>query len=143
MIRVEEYFRKPYSAEQEDNARDLLVRVNALIDEAIADGAFVREIDPDTNCEIGGSAGGDGDGGFRTPGSRTGAPGSSHRKARGVDPYDPHDKLDTWLDTFETGGGGNTKLEAHGLYREAPSATPKWTHLTTQAPNSGKRTFIP
>lgn len=148
MITVDEYFRKPHSPEQALAAARLLVKVNRLIDEAVAAGAFEREIDPDTGTQISGRAGGDGDGGFRTPGTRTGGAGSSHRISRpdegaGVDPYDPKDRLDTWLDKFETGGGGNTKLEEHGLYREHPSATPTWCHLTDRAPGSGRRTFYP
>ena len=57
--------------------------------------------------------------------------------------YDPGDRLDTWLNDFEDGQGGNSKLEEYGLYREAPSATPNWVHLTTRPPHSGKRTFQP
>jgi len=143
MITTEQYFRKPHSSGQAAAALDLLNRVNALVDEAVEQGAFEREIDPDTGSEIGGSAGGDGDGGFRTPGTRTGAPRSSHRAALAVDAYDPKDRLDTWLDTFEGPNGTNTKLESHGLYREHPSATPRWCHLSTQAPASGKRTYYP
>jgi hypothetical protein len=29
------------------------------------------------------------------------------------------------------------------LYREDPGSTPGWVHLTTRAPKSGRRTFIP
>ena len=144
VIALEEYFRKPHSLKQAAAAVDLLDRVNALCAEAIAAGAFEWQDDPDTNCEISGKAGGDGDGGFRTPGSRTGSARSSHREACGVDPYDPGDRLDAWLDRFEQADTGfNSKLAEHGLYREHPSATPGWCHLTTRAPDSGKRTFYP
>ena len=68
---------------------------------------------------------------------------SSHKEARAVDVYDPSDRLDEWLDTFEHGDGDNTRLEQHGLYREAPASTPTWCHLTTRAPHSGRRTFAP
>jgi len=143
MMSSEDYFRKPHSPEQSAAAEDLIRRSNALIDEAVTAGEFEREIDPDTGTEISGKNGGDGDGGFRTPGSRTGGKLSSHRGATGVDPFDPKDRLDNWLDKFEVGDGGNTKLEQYGLYREHPTATPGWTHLTTRAPGSGKRTFYP
>lgn len=143
MLTPNKYFRKPHSTEQVNAAADLLDRVNTLLAEAVAQGAYQWVDDPDTGCEISGSAGGDGDGGFRTPGSRTGSAGSSHREARGVDVYDPEDRLDAWLDQFEQAAGFNWKLAEHGLYREAPSVTKFWTHLTTRAPGSGRRTFYP
>jgi len=142
MIYVAEYFRKPHSWEQEERAGGLLANVEALRQEAEREGV-ARSLDPDTGCEISGSKGGDGDGGFRTPGSDTGVPGSAHRSGEAVDVYDPENKLDTWLDTFETGDGGNTKLSVYGLFREAPDSTPGWCHLQTRAPGSGKRTFQP
>lgn len=144
MITTEQYFRKPRSDEHEQNADQLLARVNALLNEAQAldVGPY---IDPDTGSQISGSQGGDGDGGYRTPGSRTGSARSSHRSAMAVDVYDPRDTLDSWLDQFEAPGdtGGNTKLEQHGLYREHPTKTPGWCHLSTRAPGSGRRTFYP
>lgn len=145
MITVEQYFSKPYSVAQEMSADDLLRRVNRLIDEAIQCRRFHFQVDPDTRCEISGSKGGDGDGGFRTLGSRTGSPGSSHRQAQAVDVYDPQNELDGWLDDFEAPGdtGENSKLAEYELYREAPSATPGWAHLSTRAPGSGRRTFYP
>lgn len=138
-----QYFQKPHSQQQTNDADELLEHVNALLDEASAAGVWDGADDPDTNCQISGAKGGDGDGGFRTPSSTTGAPHSAHRDAKAVDGYDPADKLDNWLDTFEDGHGGNSKLEQHGLYREHPSATPGWCHLTTRAPGSGHRTYFP
>ena len=144
MIRTTEYFgNKPYSVEHENAATDLLERVNRLIDEAVESAAFLRAVDPDTGTEISGSRGGSGDGGFRLPNATTGKQNSSHKEAKGVDCYDPEGDLDEWLDTFETGGGKNTKLEEHGLYREHPTATAGWCHLSTRAPGSGRRTFFP
>ena len=143
MMTPEEYFRKPHSAAQADNAVEVLKRRNDLRADWMRSTGKTCPIDPDTGCEISGVERGDGDGGFRTPGSRTGAAGSSHRDARAVDDYDPQDEFDTWLDQFETGDGWNTKLEEHDLYREHPSATKGWCHLTTRAPGSGKRTFYP
>ena len=136
MISVEEYFRKPRSPAQEEYARDLLARVAALLTDAAADGAYDQKwVNPHTRSRISGSPNGDGDGGFRTPGSRTGAPNSAHKEGRAVDVYDPNNSLDLWLT--------DAVLEKHGLYREAPSATPGWCHLQTRAPGSGNRTFQP
>ena len=143
MISAEQYFgAKPHDAEQEIMADDLLVRVNALLDEAERDGVTVP-VCPNTGTQISGSKGGTGDGGFRLPTATTGSPQSSHKQAKAVDVYDPLDKLDEWLDQFEHGVGDNTKLAEHGLYREAPAHTPTWCHLSTRAPRSGRRTFKP
>lgn len=143
MITLLEYFGKPHTEAQRSEGARLISSVNALVDQAVAAGVFAREVDPDTGCEISGSSGGDGDGGFRTPASSTGAPVSSHREAKAVDVYDPSDALDRWISEFEDGQGGNSKLAEHGLYREAPNATVGWCHLTTRPPSSGCRTFMP
>ncbi|MDH4172141.1 MAG: hypothetical protein OEW90_05005 [Betaproteobacteria bacterium] len=143
MITLEQYFRKPHTLQHAANAADVLERRNRLRAEWSAATGKACEIDPDTGSEISGSAGGDGDGSFRTPGTRTGAPLSPHRDARAVDDYDPRNEFDTWLDQFDTPNGGNSKLAEYGLYREHPSVTPGWCHLTTRAPGSGKRTFYP
>lgn len=142
-IDLAQYFAKPHSAAQLAFALDLLQRVDALVEDAVAAGAFSWAEDPDTGSGISGAKGGDGDGGFRLPSSKTGAPNSSHREARAVDVYDPGNRLDIWLNGFEDGQGGNTKLAEHDLYREDPSATESWCHLTTRAPHSGHRTFMP
>ena len=135
MITVFQYFAKPHTEAQKDSAVDLLSRVEALRQEFYKDTERGPEIDPDTRNEISGTRGGDGDGGFRTPRSTTGAPNSSHRQATGVDVYDPGNHFDSWLT--------DEKLERHGLYREAPEYTDSWVHLSTRAPGSGKRTFNP
>ena len=144
MITLPQYFgAKPHDEEHEALADDLLTRVNSLIDEAVRVMAFTRNVDLDTGTEISGSKGGAGDGGFRLSTATTGSGKSSHKEAKAVDVFDPRDHLDTWLDDFEHGNGDNTKLEEYGLYREAPEATPGWTHLSTRAPGSGRRTFKP
>lgn len=148
MISLSDYFEKPHTPAQSVAAGNLLNRVNALGNEAAALGVFAWRVDEDTHTMISGRNGGDGDGGFRTPASPTGGPDSSHRilkpdEGAGVDPFDPGDRLDKWLDGFEDGRGGNSILEKHGLYREHPDDTPGWCHLTTRAPHSGKRTFKP
>lgn len=144
MITAKQYFgQKPYSEFQKRSAEYLLSVVNRLIDEA-AEAGIEKEIDPDTGTQISGSKGGSGDGGFRSPDSKTGSPNSSHKQAKGIDIYDPHGKLDDWLSSFDYDGGyGNDMLELHNLYRESPNATPGWTHLTTRPPGSKRRTFTP
>lgn len=144
MITLEQYFGKKTHTEIERwAAEDLLARRQALRDEYYAATGRAPDIDPDTGTEISGTHGGNGDGGYRSFDSGTGAPHSSHRQARGVDDSDQKNLFDVWLDQFEDGKGGNSMLEKHGLYREHPSATNTWCHLTTRAPHSGHRTFMP
>lgn len=149
MITAAQYFAgKPHTPAHEEAADDLLTRVNALIDEAVLLGRFTRRNCPNTGTEISGShvpvgEHASGDGGFRLQNATTGKGLSSHKEAKGVDDYDAKNELDTWLDEFEDGAGGNSKLEEYGLYREAPDSTEHWCHLTTRAPHSGHRTFQP
>lgn len=150
MITPEQYFThprtgetKPHTQQHLDNFNQWQGREEALVQEAIEAGAFERAIDPDTGCELSGSRGGDGDGGFRAPGSVTGKPGGPHYEGKAGDRYDPGNRLDTWLDSFEDGHGGNSMLLKHGLYREAASATSSWVHTQTKPVASGKRTFMP
>jgi hypothetical protein len=136
VITQEQYFAaKPHDGVDEGNADDLLTRVNALIDQFVLEGGGSRMKCPNTGTEISGSKSGHGDGGFRLATATTGKANSSHKQAKGVDVYDPYDTFDAWLT--------DEKLEQHGLYREHPSTTPTWTHLTTRAPESGHRTFWP
>ena len=142
MITQAQYFgAKPHTAEHAAAATGLLFQVNALLTEFQLVTGREPDIDPDTGTEISGSRGGAGDGGFRLPSATTGTAGSSHKQAKGVDVYDPQNRLDDWLDTAEHGDGDNTLLAQAGLYREHPDATPGWCHLSTRAPGSGRRTF--
>jgi len=135
MITKEQYFQaKPHTEDHEAAAEILLNHVNALLDAAAADGIEVPTC-PNTGTQISGSKGGSGDGGFRLQTSTTGSARSSHKMAQGVDVFDPSGDLDEWLD--------DEKLAKYGLYREHPSATPSWCHLSTRAPGSGRRTFYP
>ena len=144
MITTQQYFgHKPYTVEQEANATDLLERRNALREDYYRTTGRAPDIDPDTGTEISGSKGGSGDGGFRLKTATTGRTLSSHKEGKGVDDSDQDNAFDKWLDQFETGDGGNTKLEEYDFYREAPNSTPTWCHLTTRAPGSGRRTFNP
>lgn len=155
MITAQQYFsnpttgeEKPHTDEHEESFRDLSARRDALRADFYAahPERVGPDIDPDTGTEISGKRNGSGDGGFRLKGNTTSAPGvfSSHEQARGVDDSDQDNALDDWLTTFDRENGRrNEMLEKHGLYREHPSATPTWCHLTTRAPKSGKRTFMP
>lgn len=136
MITTEQYFQaKPHEPWHTANAIDLLRRVDVLCSEYEQDTGDKLPTCPNTGTEISGSAHGQGDGGFRLPTATTGRENSSHKEARGVDRYDPENKLDGWIT--------DAILERHGLYREHPDSTKGWCHLTTRAPHSGHRTFIP
>lgn len=146
MITQQQYFgAKPHSEAHELAAADLLARRQALRQEYYAETGRLPDIDPDTGTEISGKRNGSGDGGFRLKGSATSAGRlSSHEEATGVDDSDQDNAFDDWLSYYDRDGGRhNEKLEKHGLYREHPAYTPTWCHLTTRAPKSGKRTFIP
>ena len=135
MITPEQYFAgKPHTPEHKGSAITLLYRVNALRDRAESEGV-VRHTCPNTGTEISGSKGGSGDGGFRLETSTTGSGRSSHKEAKGVDAYDPGNRLDGWVT--------DAILEEFDLYREAPESTDGWCHLTTRRPGSGRRTFSP
>lgn len=110
------------------NAVDLLQRVNLLL----ADYGVVPN-NPDTNSQVSGQLWG----GFRTQACTIGASNSAHKQGMAVDVYDPMAKLSKWLTN------NPEKLVLYHLYREAPSATLTWSHLTTRAPGSGRRTFYP
>ena len=136
MITLPQYFAgKPRNQEQEGLATDLLDRVNDLIDEYERDTGWQVMTCPNTGSQVSGSKNGQGDGGFRLPTATTGSLHSSHKEARAVDVYDPDNRLEQWVN--------DDLLEVHGLYREAPDATPHWVHLTTRPPGSGRRTFEP
>ena len=140
MITVAQYFGPKFThpdatPERVNNAVRLLDRVNALLDTARTLGVYKDWVDPDTGSQVSGAKGGSGDGGFRLSTSATGAPNSTHKQGQGVDVYDPLNRLDFWLT--------DDILEAHGLYREAPSATPTWVHMQAVPPRSGRRTYQP
>lgn len=137
MITIEQYFGKwadhpDATPERKASAVALLETVNALFDAAAddPDGPELR-INPKTDTQVSGTQ----YGGFRPKNCPEGSAHSSHKEGRGVDVYDPSNQLDDWLD--------DAKLERFGLYREHPSKTPHWCHLTDRAPGSGKRTFMP
>jgi hypothetical protein len=149
MITKEQYFgAKVHTPEHEAAFDSVNDRRQRLRDEYYLSTGREPDIDPDTGTEISGKKGGSGDGGFREQTTATGATDSPHKGARAIDDSDQKDEFDAWLDQFEVPmpngqPGGNTKLEEYGLYREHPSKTPTWVHLTDRAPGSGKRTFMP
>ncbi len=132
-----EYFSgKPHSSTHTANAQVLLSMVNALLSYCETNHSLKLVTCPNTGTLISGSKGGSGDGGFRLSTATTGAKGSSHKEAKGIDIYDPINALDDILDAHPE------ILERFKLYRETPTATKTWCHLTNRAPNSGKRTFL-
>lgn len=111
-------------------AAGLLVLVNKLLAAGLAYGVVLKN-----NPKTGSLVSGERDGGWRPQECPTGAPNSAHKTGQAVDVYDPDGDLDDWLTDHV--------LQMHGLYREHPSATRGWCHLTTRPVKSGKRTFYP
>ena len=131
MINYSQYFiGREHTETQSSCANELIDMVNNLLNGYEIDTGNTVPINPHTGSQISGVT----EGGFRLPGCTQGSPKSSHLEAKGVDIYDPDNKLDDWLD--------DDKLEAFGLYREHPDATPLWCHLTDRAPHSQRRTFF-
>ena len=81
--------------------------------------------------------------GWRPPavnrGVRRAAKRSNHLVALACDLDDDDEQLDRWLLTKP----GQTALIEIGLWMEAPSFTPRWSHVQIIAPPSGKRVFFP
>ena len=111
-------------------AEAMLEKVNALLDKAQSSG-IQPEVNPNTNSQVSGEF----NGGFRPQDCPVGAAKSSHKQARAVDVFDPHNALDGWIT--------DDILVEFGLYREHPDDTPRWCHLSDKAPGSGRRTFHP
>ena len=116
---------------RKDNACVLVDPVNRLIARYEAETGRRIKINPATGSIISGQQ----FGGFRPQSCPQGAPDSSHKQGQGVDIYDPDNALDDWLT--------DAILTDAGLYREHPDSTQHWCHLTTRAPHSGRRTFLP
>ena len=134
LITISEYFgSKIKTAENDSNAFDLLGRVNDLTSMYEADTGAEMPINPATNSHISGS----GNGGFRLRDCPIGAYHSSHKQGMAVDIFDPFDSLDKWITL------NPDVLVTFDLFREYPVSTIGWCHLTTRAPLSGRRTFLP
>ena len=135
MIGIIDYFGNWFdhpdaTPERKAAAQAMLDKVNALLEEYEANDGELK-INPRTKTYVSGEQ----YGGFRPQSCQQGAPHSAHKEGRAVDVYDPVGALDVWVT--------DARLEAHDLYREAPSATVGWCHLSDKAPGSGKRTFQP
>jgi hypothetical protein len=136
MITLQDYFGdKSHPTECNLNALTLLYRVNNLIAAFVTDTGEISVNNPATGNQISGSKGGDG--GFRLPTSLTGSSKSAHKLGMAVDIYDKGQHLDNWLDKYPDA------LIKYDLYREDPSATINWCHLSTRKPLSARRTFKP
>lgn len=143
MITIDEYFgpwvrSEDVTAERLHNADALLVCVNLLLE--LAEDAMVAvPRNPETKSQVAGEQ----YGGFRPgdcpigaqPSAKNGWKPSAHKNAEAVDVYDPKNLLDDWVT--------DAVLEQCGLYREHPTSTHGWCHLTTRRPGSGHRTFYP
>jgi len=112
------------------SAVNLLTAVNSLLDMLVGLGVPMP-INPHTKSQISGQT----LGGFRPQDCCQGAPTSSHKEGQGIDLFDPLEDIDDAIT--------DAMLIMFGLYREAPSATKGWCHLTTRAPKSKRRTFLP
>ena len=117
---------------QQINASELLRRVNLLLDELSKRGVIAKK-NPITGCLVGGES----FGGFRPLSCPIGAPNSAHKQGEAVDIYDPDNKLDDYITAHPE------LLVQFDLYREHPTATLHWLHLSIRAPKSGNRTFLP
>lgn len=113
-----------------DSAEELLLWVNALAAYLESQGV-VLPTNPATGSRISGKT----FGGFRPQSCPQGAPSSSHKTGKGIDLYDPHNGIDNAIT--------DARLAKFSLYREHPDSTKGWCHLTTRAPGSGRRTFLP
>jgi len=135
MITLEQYAGKwiehaDFNDACKKNAVILLDRVNQLIDSANRAGIELKD-NPTTGSLVSGTQ----YGGFRPQSCPEGAPKSSHKTGQAIDIYDPQGKLDDWIN--------DAILTQFDLYRESPTYTKGWCHLSTRSPKSGKRTFIP
>lgn len=122
-------FSQEFSKEIEDNAIDLLDKVNHLLSISLLE----LEINPNTNTPI--------SSGWRPPSYnrkvKNAAPKSKHMIGKAVDIYDPEGELDAWC------MNNIGILQGIGLYLEHPSATKGWCHLQSVAPKSGRQVFYP
>lgn len=118
----------------ERNAARTVGLVNALLAQAETYGV-VSPANPATGSQV--------SSGWRPPSVNAATKGaavnSKHMTGLAVDLFDPDGDLDEWL----MGGIGQAALEAIGLWLEHPDATPRWCHLQTVPPGSGRRVFRP
>lgn len=81
--------------------------------------------------------------GWRPPAVNACVPGaaklSNHMTGKAIDIGDD----DGQLDAFCVSPAGRQVMTEIGLWLESPSATPRWTHVQTVPPGSGRRIFNP
>lgn len=137
MITLEQYYKgrdKLYSADLTEeikiNAVETLRRANELLKRFYA-------ANPNSYKTRGCNSG------WRPPAvnaaTKNAAKKSSHMLAKAIDIGDDDERLDSWLMTPE----GQKALTDIGLWMEHPSATPRWAHVQTSPPASGRRVFFP
>jgi hypothetical protein len=136
MITIQDYFGKwndhpAKTLTHVTNAQLLISRVNDLLAELLKTRRIDLDINPTTKTLVSGEQ----YGGWRPPECPIGAPRSAHKTGEAIDIYDADGDIDGAID--------DPLLRKHGLYREHPSATRSWCHLTTRAPKSGRRSFYP
>lgn len=71
--------------------------------------------------------------------TKNAAPRSRHMTGEACDLSDDDEALDRWLVQPD----GQAVLERIGLWMEHPEATPRWSHVQTVPPGSGRRIFWP
>lgn len=111
------------------NAANTVLRANLLLGEFYAANqrAHIRGVNsgwrpPAVNAHVPGAA-----------------PQSKHMTGNAIDIGDDDGQLDAWLMTIP-GQAAMTKI---GLWMEHPSSTPRWCHVQTLPPGSGRRVFYP
>jgi hypothetical protein len=124
---------KTYAAaltpEIQKNAADLLTRVNFLMAVFYTSNqnAHSRRVNS----------------GWRPPALNAKVPGaaatSRHMTGEAIDIGDDDGALDAWLMTI----AGQKALVDARLWMEHPSSTPRWCHVQSQPPRSGRRVFYP
>jgi hypothetical protein len=123
---------RDWTQERQRNAEVLLLAVNKLMAEAALAGVEFP-VNPKTGSQISGQT----YGGFRPQLCPIGAPNSNHKEGRGVDVYDPENKIDDWCMVNQD------VLEECGIWIEHPSKTNTWSHWQSVAPKSGNRVYMP
>ena len=123
MGRDEEYPNE-YSEEIRENAKGLIAKVNAYLEDLGIEKVKVSSgwRPPSYNRQVFGAA-----------------PNSLHMTGHAVDISDPHRYLARKLILIEN----LALLDKHGLHAENPEKTKTWIHLQDIAPKSGRRIFNP
>jgi hypothetical protein len=137
MITLEDYFgiyvRHPdIRDEHRQAAKELLSRVNGLIEEAVLEGGYL--VMP--RFDNGSLVHGDRNGGWRPFNCPFGSIHSAHKEGKAVDVVDRDGVLDTWL------FNNPDVLDRYDMCIEHPASTRGWCHLTTRVPSSGSRVLF-